>query len=265
VSSDGQLLVGRCHDRQLHIYSAGGNYVTSVKLLDGHTLTDAVWTRRCNIVYTGSDSNKVVLLTQRGNVISQTTISCPYRLSISTDGAIYLTVTDCSTGVVYTNCSAGVYQSTDDGVTWCHVFKVADGWEFWQIVKVSSDSTTQVFWTVDTCIADSRKWILRVYTVDKRRVGNNIITSHDITLPGHVTISLQYSKLTFDGHTNVFITDFENKAVHMWSVSDRQYVCQPVSPQQLVSSPRCIAVDSQRGHVMYVGLNCSTVGVFELK
>jgi hypothetical protein len=54
-----------------------------------------------------------------------------------------------------------------------------------------------------------------------------------------------------------------NKAVHVWSVSG-QYVCQLVSSQQLVSQPQRVAVDSQRGHVMYVGQRDGTVGVFEL-
>jgi hypothetical protein len=42
----------------------------------------------------------------------------PARLSVSTDGVIYL-ISD-----KYTS----VYQSTDDGVTWSHVFNVTDGW-----------------------------------------------------------------------------------------------------------------------------------------
>jgi hypothetical protein len=62
----------------------------------------------------------------------------------------------------------------------------------------------------------------------------------------------------------VFVTDFNSKAVHMWSVSDRQYVRQLVSSQQLVGGPLCVAVDSRRGHVMYVGQNDGTVGVFDL-
>jgi hypothetical protein len=55
-----------------------------------------------------------------------------------------------------------------------------------------------------------------------------------------------------------------NKAVHVWTVSG-QYVCQLVSSQQLVGkSSQSVAVDSLRGHVMYVGQGKGTVGVFEL-
>jgi hypothetical protein len=62
----------------------------------------------------------------------------------------------------------------------------------------------------------------------------------------------------------VLVTDFDKKAVHTRPVSDRQYVCQLGSSYQVVGSPLCVAVDKQRGHVMYVGLNSCTVGVFEL-
>jgi hypothetical protein len=95
-----------------------------------------VWTPRGNIVYTADNSNNVVVMTQRGDVIAQTKTLFPIRLSISTDDVIYLA-----------DYRTGVYQSTDDGVTWSHVFKVADGWQCVQVIRVSSDSNTQVFWT----------------------------------------------------------------------------------------------------------------------
>jgi hypothetical protein len=118
-------------------------------------------------------------MTQRGDVIAQTKTLFPTILSISTDGVIYLA-----------DFRTGVYQSTDDGVTWSHVFKVADGWQCVQVIRVSSDSNTQVFWTSEGLRADNTKWRLRVYTVDKRQVGDNV-TWRDVTLPSHVTINLQ--------------------------------------------------------------------------
>jgi hypothetical protein len=248
VSSEGQLLVGCCYDCQLHVYSAEGNQVTSVNLLDGHTLTDAAWTPRGNIVYTAYNVGYVVLLTQQGTCISKSATPCPYQLSISTDGVIYLSN------------NGSVYQSTDDGVTWSHVFNVAHGWECWQAVKVSSDDNTQVFWTVDLLKeAGDYKWLMRSYTLDKWRDGSNA-TSHDIFLPSHATT---INKLAYDGHTNVFVTDFESRAVHMWSVSG-QYVRQLASYEQLLGGPLCVAVDSRRGHVMYVGQDDGIVSVFDL-
>jgi hypothetical protein len=139
VSSEGQLLVGQYKDRQLHVYSAEGSHVTSINLLDDDTLKDAVWTPRGHIVYTAANYNNVVVMTQRGDVIAQTKTLFPACLSVSTDDVIYLA-----------DYRTGVYQSTDDGVTWSHVFKVADGWQCVHVIKVSSDSNTQVFWTAES-------------------------------------------------------------------------------------------------------------------
>jgi hypothetical protein len=44
---------------------------------------------------------------------------------------------------------------------------VTDGWQCQQVIKVSTDSNTDVLWT----LAESAKdWRLHVYTVDKQRV-----------------------------------------------------------------------------------------------
>lgn len=99
-------------------------------------------------------------------------------------------------------------------------------------------------------------------SVDKRQVGDNV-TCCDVTLPSYVTVNLKNCRLAYDGYTNVFVTDVYNKAVHMWTVSG-QYVCQPVSSQQLVKEPQRVAVDSQLGHVLYVGQSDGTIGVFDL-
>ena len=104
VSSDGRLLVGQWGDRQLHVYSIDGSHVTSITLPNGDTVLDAVWTLRGNIVC-ATDSNKVVVVTQRGDVIHQTQLhSVPLCLSVSADDVIYLA-----------DYQTGVYQSTDDG------------------------------------------------------------------------------------------------------------------------------------------------------
>jgi hypothetical protein len=172
----------------------------------------------------------------------------PGNLSVSTDGVIYL-ISEWTS----------VYQSTDDGLTWNHVFTVTDDRECCQVIKVSTDSNTDVLWTV---VWSAEDWHLRVYTVDKRRAVGDNVTWRDVIVPSHVTVSMTSSELAYDAHTSMFIADLYNRAVHVWSVSG-QYDRQLVSPQQLRSTPFCVAVDTQR-HVMYVGLNGDTVGVFEL-
>ena len=250
VSSEGQLLAGQHLGRYLHVYSADCCHVTSITLPNNGKVCDAVWTRRGNIVYSEWDSNKVVTMSQSGDVIQQINVSRPSYLSVSTDGVIYLISDYCTS----------VYQSTDDGLTWSHMFNVTDGWECWQVIKVSTDSNTDVLWTV---IRSAGEWRLRVYTVDKRRAVGDNVTWRDVSLPSHVNVDLSYSRLAYDGHTSIFVTDRSNRAVHVWSVSG-QYDRQLVSPQQLIiSKPRFVAVDTER-HVMYVGYEYDTVGVFKL-
>jgi hypothetical protein len=248
VSSESQLLVGQSNDHQLHVYSADCRHVTSIKLHDYDKVCDAVWTRHGNIVYSEWRSKKVVTMSQSGDVIQQTNVSNPRNLSVSIDGVIYL-ISDCTS----------VYQSTDDGVTWSHMFTVSDGCECWQVIKVSTDSNTDVVWTL---VWSGEDWRLRVYTVDKRRAAGDNVTWRDVTVPRHVTVNLGYSRLVYDGHTSIFVTDCSNRAVHVWSVSG-QYDRQLVSGQQLVSNPCGVAVDTQR-HVMYVGREQGIVGVLEL-
>jgi hypothetical protein len=70
------------------------------------------------------------------------------------------------------------------------MFNVTDGWECWQVIKVSTDSNTDVLWTL---VWSAEDWRLRVYTVDKRRAVGDNVTWRDVTLPSHVTVDLSNS------------------------------------------------------------------------
>ncbi len=123
--------------------------------------------------------------------------------------------------------------------------------------KVLTDRNTDVFWTAEYTSELCR---LRVYTIDKRQAGNNV-TWRDVTVPSNVNVDLT-NNLAYDGHTNIFMKDFVNNAVHVWSVSgqyERQLLVSHVTNQ-----PHRVAVDSQRGNVMYVDQTKGTVSVFEL-
>jgi hypothetical protein len=66
------------------------------------------------------------------------------------------------------------------------MFNVTDGWECWQVIKVSTDSNTDVLWTL---VWSAEDWRLRVYTVDKRRAVGDNVTWRDVTVPSHVTVA----------------------------------------------------------------------------
>ena len=87
---------------------------------------DALWTCKGNILYAAINSQKVVVIYETGKVIQHTVMTEPKRLSVTTDGIIYLV-----------DKTDGVYQSTDDGVSWKLIIDSTPGWLCWQTIKVT--------------------------------------------------------------------------------------------------------------------------------
>ena len=237
---------------QLFIYSREGRHLSTITTNDNDELWDATWTPRGNIVYTTFSSNRVVVMSESGKVITtHTQMTDPRYLSVSSDDIIYLA-----------DYMTGVYQSTDDGVSWSLVFKSTDGWHCDQVIKVTTDHSDD-FWTLE----QSNNWMnyhLRVYSVDRRRSDGNV-TWRDInvtTTDGkHIDLSGS-SRLSYDGNMNIFLSDCFNKAVHVLSVNG-QYHCQLLSSHHIENNPYRLAVDKER-QLLYVGQDEGVVGVFKL-
>lgn len=128
VSCGGELLVAclqRVFDDSLCIYlcDAGGKHNSTIVLNNDYLLWDVTWTPRGNIVYTTKISEttqrgRIVTTTRSGDLIIETNVSSgAQKLSVSADGIIY---------VAYGR--GGVFQSTDDGVTWSEVFASPNNW-----------------------------------------------------------------------------------------------------------------------------------------
>ena len=246
-----KLLVSGSDLSQLFIYCREGRHLLPITTNDNDKLRDATWTPRGNIVYTTYYSNKVVVMSESGKVITtHTQMTSPGLLSVSYDDIIYLA-----------DSKTGVYQSTDDGVSWSLVFKSTDGWHFRQVIKVTTDHSDD-FWTLEQ--SDNFNYHLRVYSVDRRRSDGNV-TWRDINFPTtdgkHIDLPW-YSRLSYDGNMNIFLSDCENKAVHVLSVNS-QYHCQLLSSHHIKNLPRRLAVDKER-QLLYVGQTRGVVGVFEL-
>ena len=246
-----KLLVSSKYLSQLFIYSREGRHLSTVKINNSDELFDATWTPRGNIVYTTCFNNKVVVMSESGKVITTLTQMTPPRcLSVSNDNIIY-----------FADLKTGVYQSTDDGVSWSLVFKSTDGWHCWQVIKVTTDHSDD-FWTLE--YSNNNNWHLRVYRVDRRRSVDNV-TWRDInvTTTDGKHIDLSYSsRLSYDGNMNIFLNDYLNKAVYVLSVNG-QYHCQLLSSHHFKNEPCRLAVDKER-QLLYVGQDESVVGVFKL-
>jgi hypothetical protein len=152
----------------------------------------------------------------------------PKYLSVSHDNDIYLT-----------SLSDGVYYSRDNGATWSILVSERDNtWRGHQAIKVTPNNVLSSY-TVWAIEADYKNdWRLSIYTSDKR-------SWTDVALP-NTQVQVNKSRMTFDGHTNIYMTDWVNRAVHVWSVNG-QYVRQLLSRQDLKYSPiNGIAVNKQR-------------------
>ena len=243
-----KLLVSGSNFSQLFIYSREGRHLSTITINNNDKLYDATWTPRGNIVYTTRESNKVVVMSESGKVITtHSQMTLPQRLSVSSDDIIYLV-----------DCATGVYQSTDDGVSWSFVFKSIDGWHCRQVIKVTTDHSDD-FWT----LGYGNNYYLCVYSVDRRRSDGKVtwrLIKAPTTRAKH--IDLGFSNLSYDGNTNIFLSDYWNRAVHVLSVNS-QYHCQILSSHHLKNDPERLAVDKER-QLLYVRQDLRAVGVYKL-
>ena len=244
-----KLLVSCSGLSQLFIYSREGHHLSTITVNNNDELYDATWTPRGNIVYT-THSNRVVVMSESGKVITtHTQMTSPQHLSVSNEKIIYLA-----------DSYRGVYQSTDDGISWSLVFKSINGRHCREVIKVTTDHSDD-FWTLET--SDNYNNHLCVYSVD-RRLSDGKVTWRGINVPttNGKHIDLLYSSLSYDGNMNIFLSDLPNKVVHVLSVNG-QYHCQLLSSHQIKNIPYRLAVDKER-QLLYLGQSFTLVEVFKL-
>ena len=199
------------------------------------SLCDATWTPRGNIVYSTCDySDEVVrmMFLEADKVnFTRTGTANPRHLSVSNDDVIYLA-----------DYEIGVYQSTDDGVSWSLVFKLTDGWNCLKVIKVPTNNS-DYFWTLDTKDKSSHR--LCVYKTDKKRI-DGIVALRDVIVPttDGKHIDLARSSLSYDDNMNIFLSDCDNTAVHIFSANG-QYSCQLLSAHHIKNKPLMLAVDKE--------------------
>ena len=242
-----KLLYSETNLSLIYTYTREGRFYSPCKIIsisNGDQLFDAKWTPNGKIVYTTLNTKNVVVMLESGEIINQIRMTDPRCLSVSHDNIIYLADQE-----------AGVFQSADEGVTWTLEFKPDDDWKCLQVIKMTSEYNYNFM--TRGMRGDNNH--LRIYRKNKI---NGSLTWQDIRLPEikGKQMKLTGSDILSNDNKLVFLSDFDNKAVHVLS-ADGQYV------QQLLSldNKHCPFRLSIEDSYLYVGLNEGAVKVFKLR
>ncbi len=162
-----------------------------------------------------------------------------------------------SDNAMYVSNGTAVYQSTDDGVTWTHVFDISEfsEWKCRQALKVANKDEkkrdTDDFWLVEK-EGTKDHYQLRRFNVDSR---NSHVTLLNVTIPAMLSDCVQYGlhekKIAYDGNWTIFVPC--SASVHTWLVTG-QYDRQLVSLATFTDNNEalCVAPDIAN-HILYVG------------
>ena len=249
------LYIFRQHDHNFANFTVAGN------------LIDAMWTPRGHIFYTTFDKNRGTGLVSRtvtsaGNtsdtsaITSQTSNngSIPSFFSVFNNKYIYLV-----------GLFSGIYQSNNDGSSWFSIINATREWQFLHVIRIGGSDENYWTWELNK---ETRIQRVGMYSLDANNnnsIKNNIGLKEVVMqftnnfklyeLPGRI--------LSYDGTEHIFVSDYQNKTVHVHSING-QYHCQLLSPDDIYDyHPTTLMVDLQHQH-LYAVLRDLFVKVFKL-
>ena len=247
LSVQDDLLLAGSEDEgcsELYIYNLNDNS-HRVTIESPDEIYDAMLTPHGNIIYTTMiKTPKVVLVSGNGQIVSSTEMSSPFCLYLSTDNIAYLA-----------EYNKGIYQSTDGGLSWSHVFTSGDDYHCLQVIKVSHTHNQEELWTLEE--NDHNSYRLRKYAMN----GTNGTTLLGEMPRDVLQINMSAgSRLAYDGSTRVFLTDFWKGAIHLFSHSG-QYQRKLISLNGLIIYQLVVDTSNKK---LYVGQENGQVNVFLL-
>ena len=249
-----KLLISYSLCTELFIHSRYGLHLSTIKTINYAKLNDAVWSGSGSIVYAIYHGYyKVVVISESGKIIAvNNEIRDPTVFSVSTDDVLYLATE-----------RSGVFQSFDDGVSWSLAFKPTDGWLSTQFAKVTSDHSDD-FWILERGGQHPIYYHhLRVYSLNKRHlVANATWRNIAPTTTDDKQIEFSGSSLSCDINNNIFVSDINIKAVHVFT-ENGHYDCQLLSQEHIEYAPSRLSVDNEH-QILYVGQWAGVVGVYKL-
>jgi hypothetical protein len=253
---DNQLLVGS--EVMLYIYNTNGSFLSAIYLSDtlqqdSHYLQDAAWISRDQILYTTRTGIYLITLPSRNITRLYQTASILRGISVS-DGVIYVcTIT------------GGVLASSDGGITWFDMLWITLGRQYRESVHVIrvpefNSTHTEVFWAHDTFKADVG--LVPVKDNDDMRV-LVCVRSVKISTSCHevIRVNKTLTRLAYDGHSAVLLTDSAATVIHVFDVSGRYDGQLKLLGAKLTFRPTSLAAANG---VLYIGMDDGSVMVFKL-
>ena len=259
------VMIG-CHSQShLYIFSQHCHYFANFTVTGN--LVDAMWTPRGHILYTTFDKNRGTglvsrMVTSAGNTSDTSAIanqtnnnwSLPSFFSVFCNKYIYLA-----------DPLSGIYQSNDDGNSWFSIINATGEWQIVHVIRVGGSIENYWTWELNK---ETRIQRVGMYSLDANNnnsIKNNIgLKEVIIQFANDITFSkLPYRMLSYDGNEHIFVSDYHNKTVHVYSING-QYHCQLLSPDDIYDyHPTTLMVDPQHQQ-LYVVLKDLFVKVFKL-
>ena len=215
-----KLLIGIINDRHLHVFQTNKNYVSSIRV--SHKFFCAKWTHHGNILYVSNARGGLAcLVSQSGQILKQH----------NTAGLTSINVVH---GVIYLTAEKGFYISTDGGYTLILQNNFLKNKTLWKVIKVVTDRC-ELLWTIEE---DDKLHLYSVVPISSM----NALKEHMIQSLPPTLSKLEHSgmcDIAYDGRTNIFLTDFKNSKIHVFSVTGH-YIGQLLDD---IPGVCCLAVD----------------------
>ena len=240
------VLISGQWSKKLYIYNFEGQLLSSINTSDEYCLQDAVWTSRGNILFIVADyPRRVVTMSAFGIVInrSQAFKNLVVKLSHSSDGVIYL-IDELD----------GVHQSSNDGISWSFIFKPIENWFSQQVIKVTTDNSSENFWSMEKNCPNNTYCItsVRIYKVYKNKQEKNWKDVSLLTPTGiYINLTPLDLGMHYDGVSSILLSEWSSRVIHVFSVTG-QYHSQLLSTDRVVLCPYSIVADKEQ-NVIFVG------------
>ena len=201
---DDNLLFSLHGVTDLYINNRYGQFISNVTINNFEKFSlrgkfsEAIYTRNGNIVRITDE--QVILITAKGELLSQTLLPLPHSLSITSDGIIYFIIYD-----------RYIYRSTDNGRSWDVVFQLKN--DVIQFMVVPTSENDDKIW-----VRDSDK--LHIYCVNWAK-STDVVKWKDVCISyiNYRRIDMLSIMMLHDGINNVLLAVRNENLLLLYTVN----------------------------------------------